>query len=104
VLRFSAAAAQAPLAELGRLIAAAAVGDSDALAADKFIDAVEAMNRRLDIPSQLDSLQEADISAIAADAVKEGASYPVPVLMSRAECQDILRQLLPRAATAEALA
>lgn len=104
VLRFSAAAAQAPLAELGRLSGAAAVGDSDALAADKFIDAVEAMNRRLDIPSQLDSLREADISAIAADAVKEGASYPVPVLMSRAECQDILRQLLPGAATAEALA
>ena len=102
VLRFSASSARVPLAELGRLIGVATVADNDVLAAEKFIDAVEAMNRRLDIPAQLDSLREVDIPRIAADAVKEGASYPVPILMSRAECQQILRELLPAGAAAAA--
>ncbi len=104
VLRFMAKAAQAPLAKLGRLIEVAGSSDSDQQAADKFIEAVADLNRRLGIPEQLDTLREEDIPAIAAAAVKEGAGYPVAILMSRNECQTILRTLLSRSESAAALA
>lgn len=104
VLRFSAAAATVPLAELGRLVGVAAKSDADRAAADKFIDAVAALNSRLGVPETLADLREADIATIAADAVKEGAGYPVPVLMNRADCQAMLRELLPQSDSAAALA
>ena len=104
VLRFMAKAAQEPLAKLGRLIDVAGSGDSDEKAAEKFIDAIADLNRRLGIPGQLDSLNKADIPAIAAAAVKEGAAYPVPILMSRAECQAILATLLSTTERAAAFA
>ncbi len=94
VLRFMTPAAQRPLAELGQLIGAAHSGDSERQAAEKFVQAVADLNQRLDIPSQLDSLLEEDVATIATAAVKEGAGYPVPVLMSRKECQAILLSLL----------
>jgi len=104
VLRFMAVAAQQPLANLGRLIAVADSRDDDRVAAGKFIDAVADLNRRLGIPEQLDTLRDADIATIAADAVKEGSLYPVPILMSRDECQTILRSLLSSTEGAAALA
>ncbi|CAA0080742.1 Alcohol dehydrogenase 2 [Zhongshania aliphaticivorans] len=104
VLRFMAVAAQAPLARLGRLIEVAAEGDTDQHAAEKFIDAVADLNRRLGIPEQLDSLREEDIPAIAEAAVKEGAGYPVAILMSKKECQAILNTLLASPQGAAALA
>lgn len=94
VLRFMAKAAQKPLAELGRLIEVADSIDTEQIAADKFIEAVADLNRRLGIPETLDSLRKADVAAIAKDAVKEGAEYPVPLLMSRKECEAILSTLL----------
>ena len=93
VLRFMAKAAQQRLAELGYLIEVADKSDSEQLAAEKFIEAVAQLNRRLGIPETLDSLREADFKAIAKDAVKEGAGYPVPLLMSRKECEAILASL-----------
>ena len=104
VLRFMAVASQQPLAKLGRLIAVAANDDNDQKAAEKFINAVADLNRHLGVPEQLDSLREEDIPAIAAAAVKEGAGYPVPILMSRSECQTILRSLLSSTESAAALA
>ncbi|WP_027873471.1 iron-containing alcohol dehydrogenase [Spongiibacter marinus] len=104
VLRFMAKASEKPLAELGRLIGVADASTGDAQAAEKFIDAVADLNTRLGVPDVLDTLREEDIAAIAADAVKEGAGYPVPVLMSRKECQAILRTLLKQTGDARAMA
>ena len=104
VLRFMAKASEQPLAELGRLIGVADTSTGDAQAAEKFIDAVADLNTRLGVPDVLDTLREEDIAAIAADAVKEGAGYPVPVLMSRKECQAILRTLLKQTGDARAMA
>jgi alcohol dehydrogenase len=104
VLRFMAKASQQPLAKLGRLIEVAGSSETDEQAAAKFIEAVVDLNRRLGIPDQLDSLKEADIPAIAIAAVKEGAGYPVAILMSRSECQVILRTLLSSTEGAAALA
>jgi alcohol dehydrogenase class IV len=104
VLRFMAKASQQPLAKLGRLIEVAGSSETDEQAAAKFIEAVVDLNRRLGIPDQLDSLKEADIPAIAIAAVKEGAGYPVAILMSQSECQAIIRTLLSSTEGAAALA
>jgi alcohol dehydrogenase len=95
---------QQPLAKLGRLIEVATSSDSDLQATEKFIDAVADLNKRLGVPDQLDRLNEADIPEIAIAAVKECSGYPVPILMSHADCQAILRTLLISTEGAAALA
>lgn len=104
VLRFMAKTSQQPLAKLGRLVEVATSSDSDLQAAEKFIDAVADLNKRLGVPDQLDRLKEADIPEIAIAAVKECSGYPVPILMSRDDCQAILRTLLSSPEGAAALA
>lgn len=94
VLRFSKRSSARGLAELAQLIGVAVATDSVDAAADKFIDAVSELNRSLGIPETLDALKPEDVAVIAVDAVKEGAGYPVPILMSRSECEAMLRQML----------
>lgn len=94
VLRFMVGSATQPLAELARLVGVADAGAADRAAAEAFVEAIAKLNADLDIPETLDTLKEADIPAIAKAAVKEGAGYPVPLLMNRKECQEILRGLL----------
>jgi alcohol dehydrogenase class IV len=71
-------------------------GDDDDTAAQKFLDAVIALNRELGIPQHLAALREADIPALAkAACVEAETGYPVPRYMSLAQCQAIIRQVLP---------
>ena len=70
--------------------------DSDALA-QKFLDAVDALNRDLGIPTVLDALTEADIPALAKAACHEAhTGYPVPRYMTQAACENLIRQALPK--------
>ena len=47
----------------------------------------------------MDALRESDIPDLARAACREAdANYPVPRYMSPAQCEAILRQVLPRAA------
>ena len=81
----------------------AKVGTDDepsSVLAQKFIDAVDQLNADLNIPTHLDALQEADIPALAKAACFEAhTGYPVPRYMSQAQCEDLIRQVLPKAAT-----
>lgn len=71
--------------------------DSDVLA-QKFLDAVDQLNKDLGIPTTLDALQEADIPALAKAACHEAhTGYPVPRYMSQEVCEGIIRQALPKA-------
>lgn len=94
VLRLSRDAARERLATLARLIGVADAGDSEMQQVDKFIDAVVQLNQTVGIPAKLDKLREADVPAIAWDAVKEGGGYCVPVLMFPNDSRNILMQLL----------
>jgi len=50
----------------------------------------------MDIPLHVAQLQEKDIPQIVRRALKEGnPDSPVPKLMNRAQCEDLLQQLLP---------
>ncbi len=67
---------------------------------EKFIDSIEAMNRSMAIPQVLEALREKDIAALAKAACWEAdTNYPVPRTMSQAECEALLRAVLPKPAT-----
>ncbi len=90
---------------LAKLARAAGVGrerDRDEALAQKFLDAVDALERDLDIPLHLDALKEEDIPALAEAACHEAhTGYPVPRYMSQAQCEALIRRLLPPTAPAK---
>ncbi len=93
VLWFSKDAMSPRLAELADLLALGKTSDSVNVKAANFIKAVEDLNQTLGIGSKLPAIQQQDIAAIAARAVKEGAGYPVAKLMDQDDCETILRAL-----------
>lgn len=99
VLKFSSPSITERLAQLA-LRAKVGTEDEDAdILAQKFLDAVDQLNRDLGIPTYLEALQESDIPALAKAACHEAhTGYPVPRYMSQAVCEGIIRQALPPAA------
>ncbi len=99
VLKFSSPSITERLAQLA-LRAKVGTEDEDAdILAQKFLDAVDRLNRDLGIPTFLEALQESDIPALAKAACHEAhTGYPVPRYMSQAVCEGIIRQALPPAA------
>ncbi len=98
VLKFSSPSITERLAQLA-LRAKVGTEDEDAdILAQKFLDAVDQLNRDLGIPTYLEALQESDIPALAKAACHEAhTGYPVPRYMSQAVCEGIIRQALPPA-------
>jgi len=97
VLRFLSPAIQPKLAVLALRAKVGKKTDTEAVLAQKFLDAVDAMNTRLGIPGTLAALREADIPALARAACREAdANYPVPLYMTQAECEGVIRQVLPQ--------
>lgn len=96
VLEYSAPAIRGRLA---RLAVAARVGredESESVLARRFLDAVIDLERDLDIPPTLAALKEADIPALARAACHEAhTGYPVPRYMTQAQCEGLIRKLLP---------
>ena len=93
---------------LALLAVAAKIGtedeDNDTLA-QKFLDAVDQINRDLGIPTFLASLKESDIPALAKAACWEAhTGYPVPRYMSQEVCEDLIRKALPPKVTTAATA
>lgn len=97
VLRFLSPAIQPKLAVLALRAKVGKKTDTEAVLAQKFLDAVDAMNTRLGIPGTLAALREADIPALARAACREAdANYPVPLYMTQAICEQVIRQVLPQ--------
>jgi len=100
VLRFSSAAIMGKLATLAVRAKVGRAGEAEATLARKFLDSVEAMNERLRIPRTLDSLRAEDIPDLAKAACWEAdTNYPVPRTMMQRDCEELLRQVLPAAAS-----
>ena len=98
VLKFSFPAVPGRLARLAVRAGLGTVTEPETQLARKFIDGVIALNRDLGIPEHLEALREADIPALAEAALHEAhTGYPVPRYMSRAQCEQLIRQLLPPA-------
>ncbi|MBK6601723.1 MAG: iron-containing alcohol dehydrogenase [Betaproteobacteria bacterium] len=99
VLRFLSPAITRKLAVLAVRAQVGKEGERPAALARKFIDSVDALNRDLGIPTQLDALREEDIPALAKAACWEAdTNYPVPRYMSPEICARLIRQALPQPA------
>ena len=99
VLKFLRPAITDKLAALAVRARVGEEGERPAALAQKFLDSVEALNRDIGIPAQLDALREADIPALAKAACWEAdTSYPVPRYMSPEVCEQLLREILPKPA------
>ena len=98
VLRFLSPSVSRRLAELAVHAGAGRRGERPAALATKFIVSVEALARDVGIPATVAELREDDIPALAKAACWEAdTNYPVPRYMSPATCEEILRQVLPKA-------
>lgn len=87
VLRFSLGPAAPRLAALARHVGAAGDDVADAVAAQRFVDAVQSLNDRLAIPRRLDALRADDVEALARAACREAdLNYPVPRVMGLDDC------------------
>ena len=96
VLRFSAGATGDRLATLALRAKVGRIGDSSEVLARKFLDGVDALGRTVGIPQTLEALREADIPALARAACREAdGNYPVPRVMLQADCEALLRKVLP---------
>lgn len=103
VLKYSAPAITERLALLAVRAKVGKDGEDLELLAQKFLDAVDALNRDLGIPTVLEALKESDIPALAKAACHEAhTGYPVPRYMTQEVCENLIRQALPTQAAASA--
>ena len=95
VLEYFGESAHKRLADLADAAGLDCAGKSDAEKATMFIEAVKTMNKNMNIPEKFDQIKEEDISLIADRALKEGNPlYPVPKIMDKAECVELIRNLM----------
>lgn len=96
VMRYSAPSITKRLAQLAVRAKLGKASERDDALADKFLNAIDDLNRDLGIPLYLDKLQEADIPALAKAACHEAhTGYPVPRYMTQKQCEQLIRQVLP---------
>lgn len=94
VLRMYGKSIHKKLSELAIEAGVAARGEDKAYAAEKFINAIESLNERLNIPKTIDGIKQKDIPIMAKHASKEGNPlYPVPVLMDAKELEKIYHKV-----------
>lgn len=99
VLKYSAPVITERLALLAIRAKVGTEDESSDVLAQKFLDAVDQLNADLGIPTCLDALKESDIPALAKAACHEAhTGYPVPRYMSQAQCENLIRQVLPHQA------
>jgi alcohol dehydrogenase len=102
VLKYSFPAITGRLALLAVRAKLGTANEPEDVLAQKFLDAVEELNRDLGIPTFLAALKESDIPSLAEAACREAhTGYPVPRYMTQAVCEDIIRQVLPPQAPAK---
>ncbi|TFH23330.1 MAG: iron-containing alcohol dehydrogenase [Myxococcales bacterium] len=91
VLEFSKQPARARLAELADAVGVGEGAGTEADKADRFIDAVRALMRKVEIPYALAALERGDINAIARQALDEAyMNYPVPRYMTLEQCEGLI--------------
>ena len=62
--------------------------------AEKFIEAIKELNKKMNIPDKFEGIKDEDIELIATRALKEGNPlYPVPKIMDLEECKAIIKTL-----------
>ncbi|WP_301107282.1 iron-containing alcohol dehydrogenase [Sporosarcina sp.] len=85
-----------PLSELADVVGIAAPTDTNQVKAEKFIEAIRALNRSMDIPDKVSGIQPEDIPLMVERADAEANPlYPVPQILSKkqfTELYDLIRE------------
>ena len=98
VLRFYGASIRSRLADLAVRARLGSDDEDHQVLAERFLEAVDRLNADLGIPTTLKALRADDIPALARAACHEAhTGYPVPRYMTVAQCEALLRRLLPPA-------
>ncbi len=93
VLREYGSVVHKKLYELGVAAGVAEVQDSYEAGAEKFINAICGLNKRMGIPEKISGIKEEDIALMAKHAAKEANPlYPVPKLMTAKELEQFYRK------------
>jgi alcohol dehydrogenase class IV len=96
VLDFSFEKSLCQYAELAIAAGLSTPDDTQLEAAHKFVAGVKTLNQTLKIQRDFPELKAQDIPTLAKRAIREAyCEYPVPKLMNRAQCEDLLERLLP---------
>jgi len=96
VLKFCRKDAEKKLAKLAIAGGIGKKSESDEDLSHKFIKKVKTMNKKMKIPTFIKELKKKDIPLIAKRALNEAhPDYPVPTIMTRKECEALIRKLLP---------
>lgn len=96
VLEFCQKEATKKLARLAVAGGLGTEGDSDKTLTNRFIDKVKSLKEKMNIPTHIAALKENDIPLIIERALKEAHPlYPVPKIMTKQQCEELLRRLLP---------
>ena len=83
------------LAELAEVVGIE--GESNKEKAEKFIDAIKQMNKRMEIPDKVKELKEEDFDTIVSRTLIEAnPSYPVPVIWDEEDVKLLLRRIIVR--------
>lgn len=95
VLRFCRAEAEPRLARLAVVAGLADDGASNEALSLRLIEAIEQMNERMGIPTFIRELRPEDIPLVSRRALEEAhPAYPVPRIMTEAECRELVTRLL----------
>lgn len=85
------------LYELALFVGVCDKNDSIKDGAEKFINAIKSLNRKMDIPEKLSGIKEEDIKGLAKHAEKEANPlYPVPKLMTEKELEHFYYEFADR--------
>ncbi len=94
ILEFFGEAAHKRLAILADTAGITAGLTTDKEKAEKFIEAIKELNKKMNIPDKFEGIKDEDIELIATRALKEGNPlYPVPKIMELDECKAIIKSL-----------
>ena len=92
VLKYYGESAYEKLAKLADIVGID--GKDDEEKAKRFIEEIEDMNERMEIPDHFDFIKEEDIPTIVERALKEGNPlYPVPKIMDAEDCEEVVREI-----------
>jgi alcohol dehydrogenase class IV len=95
VLEYSKKSCTRKLAQLGDAAGLRQKGDRAPKLANRFIERIRELNAEFGIPDRLEALEEADIPAIAKNALKEAHyTYAVPRYMDQRTCEKLISQML----------
>ena len=95
VLRFYGESVYDKLGYLAELAGLDVAGKTREEKANLFIDEIDAMNQRMNIPKGFDCIKEEDIQTIAERAMLEGNPlYPVPKLMDVEQCKELIHAMM----------